>query len=71
MSASIITRVNGPVVEVETEAGLAMRELVAVGPQRLPGEVIALEGPGATVQVYEYTGGLRPGDEVIATGGPW
>ncbi|HTP18536.1 MAG TPA: V-type ATP synthase subunit A [Solirubrobacteraceae bacterium] len=70
MSEAIITRVNGPVVEVETEAGLAMRELVAVGPQRLPGEVIALEGPGATVQVYEYTGGLRPGDEVIATGGP-
>ena len=70
MSEAIVTRVNGPVVEVETEAGLAMRELVEVGPQRLPGEVIALEGPGATVQVYEYTGGLRPGDEVIATGGP-
>jgi V/A-type H+/Na+-transporting ATPase subunit A len=70
MSDAIITRVNGPVVEVETEGGLAMRELVEVGPQRLPGEVIALEGPGGTVQVYEYTGGLRPGDEVIATGGP-
>ena len=70
MTDAIITRVNGPVVEVETEAGLAMLELVEVGPQRLPGEVIALEGPGATVQVYEYTGGLRPGDEVMATGGP-
>ena len=70
MTDAIITRVNGPVVEVETEGGLAMRELVEVGPQRLPGEVIALEGPGATVQVYEYTGGLRPGDQVITTGGP-
>jgi V/A-type H+/Na+-transporting ATPase subunit A len=70
MTGAIVTRVNGPVVEVETERGLAMRELVEVGPQHLPGEVIALQGPGATVQVYEYTGGLRPGDGVIATGGP-
>jgi V/A-type H+/Na+-transporting ATPase subunit A len=70
MTEAIVTRVNGPVVEVETERGLAMRELVEVGPQHLPGEVIALQGPGATVQVYEYTGGLRPGDGVIATGGP-
>ena len=61
-----MTRVNGPVVEVERRAGLAMLELVHVGPQRLPGEVIALDGAGATVQVYEYTGGLRPGDEVLS-----
>jgi V/A-type H+/Na+-transporting ATPase subunit A len=47
-----------------------MLDLVHVGPQRLPGEVIALEGDSATVQVYEYTGGLKPGDEVAATGGP-
>jgi V/A-type H+-transporting ATPase subunit A len=67
MSAGAVTRVNGPVVEVlGIEA--AMLDFVEVGPLRLPGEVIALESDGATVQVYEYTGGLKPGDPVWATG---
>ncbi len=70
MSDAVITRVNGPVVEIRTDGGLAMLDLVEVGPHRLAGEVISLQGPAATVQVYEYTGGLRPGDEVIGTGGP-
>lgn len=71
MSAATVTRVNGPVVEIlAADAGLAMLDLVRVGPQRLPGEVISLDGETATVQVYEYTGGLRPGDEVLASGGP-
>ena len=67
---AVITRVNGPVVEVGGGQGLAMLDLVLVGPQLLPGEVIALAGNTATVQVYEYTGGLKPGDEVLDTGGP-
>jgi len=64
-----IVRVNGPVVDV---AGMeaAMLELVEVGEARLPGEVIALERDTATVQVYEYTGGLRPGEAVETSGGP-
>ncbi len=70
MPDAIVTRVNGPVVEVSARGGLAMLDLVLVGPHRLAGEVIALEGPTATVQVYEYTGGLQPGDDVVATGGP-
>jgi len=70
MSAAVITRVNGPVVEIRTDGGLAMLDLVEVGPRRLPGEVIALEGTAATVQVYEYTGALKPGDEIVPTGGP-
>ncbi|HUY70602.1 MAG TPA: V-type ATP synthase subunit A [Gaiellaceae bacterium] len=67
MSAGVVTRVNGPVVEV---AGLeaSMLDFVEVGPLRLPGEVIALGSHGATVQVYEYTGGLQPGDPVSPTG---
>ncbi len=67
---AVITRVNGPVVEVGGGEGLAMLDLVLVGPKLLPGEVIALSGDTATVQVYEYTGGLKPGDEVMDTGGP-
>ena len=70
VTAAVITRVNGPVVEIRTDGGLAMLDLVEVGPQRLPGEVIALEGAIATVQVYEYTGGLKPGDGIVPTGGP-
>jgi V/A-type H+/Na+-transporting ATPase subunit A len=70
MSEAVVTRVNGPVVEVSAGDGLAMLDLVRVGPQRLPGEVIALDGASATVQVYEYTGGLKPGDEVLGTGAP-
>jgi V/A-type H+-transporting ATPase subunit A len=37
---------------------------------RLPGEIIALEDGVATVQVYEYTGGLRPGEDVVSSGRP-
>jgi V/A-type H+/Na+-transporting ATPase subunit A len=70
MNEATVTRVNGPVVEVNAGDGLAMLDLVRVGPQRLPGEVIALDGATATVQVYEYTGGLKPGDEVLSTGAP-
>jgi V/A-type H+-transporting ATPase subunit A len=69
MSPGIITRVNGPVVEVE---GLdaAMLDFVEVGDARLPGEVIALDGRIATVKVYEYTGGMRPGEPVQTSGHP-
>ena len=47
-----------------------MLDLVEVGGARLPGEVIALAGRVATVQVYAYTGGVRPGDPVVTTGEP-
>lgn len=69
MNAGRVRRVNGPVLQVE---GLqtAMLELVHVGAAELPGEVIALAGDVATVQVYAYTGGVRPGDPVRTTGQP-
>ncbi len=69
VTTGLVRRVNGPVVEVEGEE-LAMLDLVEVGPQRLPGEVISLDGRLATVQVYEYTGGIKPGDPVVTTGRP-
>jgi len=64
-----VVRVNGPVVEVKG-APASMLELMEVGEAGLPGEVIALEGQTATVQVYEHTGGLRPGDPARSTGTP-
>jgi V/A-type H+/Na+-transporting ATPase subunit A len=69
MSAGTVLRVNGPVVEVRG-AGAVMQELVEVGEARLPGEVIGIVGDVATVQVYEYTGGIAPGDPARATGQP-
>jgi V/A-type H+/Na+-transporting ATPase subunit A len=69
MSGGRVRRVNGPIVEVD---GLqaAMLDLVEVGSNRLPGEVISLAVDGAIVQVYEYTGGVRPGDTVDGAGTP-
>ncbi|MFI9847014.1 V-type ATP synthase subunit A [Nonomuraea sp. NPDC051941] len=65
-----VTRVNGPLVEVEDLAGAAMFELVLLGPHKLPGEIVTLRGGRATVQAYEYTGGLAPGDPVDRGGSP-
>ena len=64
-----VRRVNGPVVEVE---GLesAMLDLVQVGRREAARRGDRLDGPVATVQVYAYTGGLRPGDPVVSTGHP-
>ncbi len=69
VSAGRVRRVNGPVIEVD-DLETAMFDLVEVGEAKLPGEVIALETRIATVQVYSYTGGVRPGDLVVTTGQP-
>jgi V/A-type H+-transporting ATPase subunit A len=69
MTGGVVRRVSGPLVEVAGLAGLAMAELVELGPGRLPAEVVAL-GEYATVQAYEYTGGLMPGHPVRALDRP-
>lgn len=70
MSRGTVVRVNGPLVEVTGLPDAAMAELVELGPQRLPGEVVAIRGDVVTVQSYEYTGGLGPGASVTASGAP-
>ncbi|MEM1762346.1 MAG: V-type ATP synthase subunit A [Candidatus Jordarchaeales archaeon] len=65
-----IVRVSGPVVEAEGLVGVQMYEVCMVGEERLIGEVNRVEGDKATIQVYEETSGLRPGEPVIATGMP-
>ena len=62
--------INGPVVTIQGKTGLGMMEMVYVGDQRLVGEVIGLDSNKTTIQVYEETGGLRPGQPVFSTGGP-
>ena len=69
-SGGQVTRVSGPLVEVRGLAGLAMSDIVEVGTYRLPGEVVAISGDRATVQAYEYTGGLAPGDAAAGRGEP-
>ncbi|WP_040796518.1 V-type ATP synthase subunit A [Nocardia higoensis] len=63
-----VRRVSGPLVELDTETDLAMYDTVELGPSRIPGEVVAIADRVVTVQAYEYTGGLAPGDPA-ATGG--
>jgi V/A-type H+-transporting ATPase subunit A len=68
--SGVVRRVNGPLVEAEGLAGVAMAELVGIGPDTLPAEVVALRDGAVTLQAYEYTGGLRPGVGVTALGRP-
>ncbi|SDK83455.1 V-type ATP synthase subunit A [Halanaerobium congolense] len=65
-----ITFINGPVVEAENMTGYIMRELVYVGKLKLVGEIIELDGDSATIQVYEETSGMKPGEPVYSTGRP-
>ncbi len=65
-----IIRVSGPVVEAEGLVGVQMYEVCMVGEEKLIGEVNKVEGDKATIQVYEETSGLKPGESVIATGMP-
>ena len=67
---NVIFGINGPVVTVKGATSLSMSEMVYVGGQRLVGEVIGLDKDLTTIQVYEETTGLKPGEPVYATGGP-
>ena len=63
--------VNGPVVRARSVHGFRMLEVVKVGAAGLIGEVIGLDGSVATIQVYEDSSGLRPGDAVECSGAPF
>ena len=65
-----IYSVNGPVVKVTGGRGLAMMDMVHVGELQLTGEVVSVDGDMTTVQVYEDTTGLEPGQVVTTTGAP-
>lgn len=65
-----IEKVAGPLIVAKGMEGISMHEVVRVGTQRLIGEVIELRGDRASVQVYEDTQGVGPGEPVEATGEP-
>lgn len=60
--------INGPVIYLKGNTGFKMSEMVYVGEENLVGEVISLKKEATTVQVFEETSGLRPGETVTANG---
>ena len=65
--ANVIYGINGPVVTVRDATDFSMMEMVYVGEERLIGEVIGITGEQTTIQCYEETTGLKPGDPVQGT----
>ncbi|MDF2843859.1 MAG: H+transporting two-sector ATPase alpha/beta subunit central region [Herbinix sp.] len=63
-----INGINGPIVFVGGNEAFKIGEMVLVGKDKLVGEVIGLVSGKTTIQVYEETTGLKPGDEVTGTG---
>ena len=70
MKEGRIVKIAGPLVVAEGLSGAKMYEVVYVGKERLMGEIIELKGDRASIQVYEETGGLGPGDPVFPSGAP-
>ena len=60
--------INGPVIYIKGRTSFKMGEMVYVGDEKLVGEVIGLTSQMTTIQVYEETSGLKPGDLVYSTG---
>ena len=70
MSKGIIKKVAGPLVVAEGMRDANMFDVVRVSEQRLIGEIIEMHGDKASIQVYEETSGLGPGEPVESTGSP-
>ncbi|WP_283117771.1 V-type ATP synthase subunit A [Anaerotruncus colihominis] len=70
MSIGKIKKVAGPLVIAEGMRDANMFDVVRVSEQRLIGEIIEIHGDHASVQVYEETSGLGPGEPVESTGVP-
>ena len=65
-----IAKISGPLVIAKDMAGACMFDVVRVGNAGLVGEIIELKDDTASVQVYEETSGLTPGEPVVSTGEP-
>ncbi|MBQ9792429.1 MAG: V-type ATP synthase subunit A [Clostridia bacterium] len=65
-----VVKVAGPLIVVENMQDAKMFDVVRIGEKGLIGEIIEMRGDKASVQVYEETGGLGPGDKVVSTNEP-
>ena len=70
MSKGVIKKVAGPLVIAKGMRDANMFDVVRVSEQGLIGEIIEMHGDLASVQVYEETSGLGPGEPVVSTGVP-
>jgi len=70
MALGTIVKVAGPLIVAENMADARMYDVVRVSKSRLVGEIIELRGDRASIQVYEETSGLGPGEPVESTGAP-
>ncbi len=70
LSQGTIVKVSGPLVIAEGMRDANMFDVVRVSEQRLIGEIIEMHGDKASIQVYEETSGLGPGEPVVSTGAP-
>ena len=70
MNDTVIYGINGPVVTVKNTDSFEMMEMMHVGEHNLVGEIIGITDKLTTIQVYEETIGLKPGDPVTGTGAP-
>ena len=65
-----VVKVSGPLIVASGMADSKMYDVVRIGEHRLIGEIIELRGEMASIQVYEETAGLGPGEDVESTGDP-
>lgn len=70
MKTGTIVKVSGPLVIAEGMRDANMFDVVRVSDKHLIGEIIEMHGDKASIQVYEETAGLGPGEEVISVGMP-
>ena len=70
MVKGTIERISGPLVVAKGMTGASMYDVVRIGDIGLVGEIIELKGDTASIQAYEETSGLRPGEPVVSTGEP-
>ena len=70
MKTGTIVKVSGPLVIAEGMRDANMFDVVRVSDKHLIGEIIEMHGDQASIQVYEETSGLGPGEEVVSTGMP-
>ena len=70
MNKGKITKVSGPLIEASGLSDANIYDVVEVSKDKLIGEIIEMRGDVASIQVYEETTGIGPGDEVVSTGHP-
>ena len=70
MQVGKIVKVSGPLIVAEGMGDSKINDVVRVSDKQLIGEIIELRGDLASIQVYEETGGLGPGENVYSTGAP-